>query len=103
MIRGSIVAMVTAMDGSGAVDEHGLSRLVEFHVENGTDAIVTVGTTGESATLSHEEHIVVIEKVEAIVAFQILHQGPCPERSAPEFPEHRMITHLTYFYLVIKI
>ena len=39
---------------------------------------------------------------DAIVAFQILLQGPCPERGPPEFPEHRMITHLTYFYLVIK-
>ena len=67
MIKGSIVAMVTPMDTNGAVDERGLSRLVEFHVENGTDAIVAVGTTGESATLSHEEHIAVIEKVVELV------------------------------------
>ena len=67
MIQGSIVAMVTPMDANGAVDERGLSRLVEHHIENGTDAIVAVGTTGESATLSHEEHIAVIEKVVELV------------------------------------
>ena len=67
MIKGSIVAMVTPMDVNGAVDERGLSRLVEFHIESGTDAIVAVGTTGESATLSHEEHIAVIEKVVQLV------------------------------------
>ena len=67
MIKGSIVAMVTPMDYNGAVDERGLSRLVEFHIENATDAIVAVGTTGESATLSHAEHIAVIEKVVELV------------------------------------
>ena len=67
MIKGSIVAMVTPMDHNGAVDERGLSRLVEFHIENATDAIVAVGTTGESATLSHAEHIAVIEKVVELV------------------------------------
>ena len=67
MIKGSIVAMVTPMDTNGAVDERGLRRLVEFHIENGTDAIVAVGTTGESATLSHAEHIAVIEKIVELV------------------------------------
>ena len=43
-----------------------------------------------------------VERVKLKYAFQILHQGPCPERGPPEFPEHRMITNLTYFYLVIK-
>ena len=67
MIKGSIVALVTPMDTNGAVDERGLRRLVEFHIENGTDAIVAVGTTGESATLSHAEHIAVIEKIVELV------------------------------------
>ena len=71
MIKGSIVAMVTPMDNNGAVDERGLTRLVEFHVANGTDAIVAVGTTGESATLSHEEHIAVIEKVVELTAGRV--------------------------------
>ena len=67
MIKGSVVAMVTPMDTNGAVDERGLSRLVEFQIENGTDAIVAVGTTGESATLSHAEQIAVIEKIVELV------------------------------------
>ena len=63
MITGSIVAMVTPMHEDGRVDDSSLSRLVDFHVENGTDAIVAVGTTGESATLDHDEHIDVIKAV----------------------------------------
>ena len=60
MIQGSIVALVTPMDDSGAVDKDSLKRLVRFHIEQGTDALVAVGTTGESATLDEEEHCEVI-------------------------------------------
>ena len=63
LISGSIVAMVTPMHDDGAVDWDALARLVEFHVDNSTDAIVAVGTTGESATLDHDEHIDVIRAV----------------------------------------
>ena len=56
MFQGSIVAMATPMRADGSVDDAALARLVEFHVDNGTDAIVAVGTTGESATLDHTEH-----------------------------------------------
>jgi 4-hydroxy-tetrahydrodipicolinate synthase len=56
MFHGSMVALVTPMHDDGAVDVPALKRLVDFHVENGTDAIVAVGTTGESATLDMEEH-----------------------------------------------
>ncbi len=63
MIQGSIVALVTPMDGSGAVDKESLQRLVRFHIEQGTDALVAVGTTGESATLDEEEHCDVIKAV----------------------------------------
>ncbi len=63
MITGSIVAMATPMHPDGAVDDEALARLVEFHVENGTSAIVAVGTTGESATLDEAEHCAVIGKV----------------------------------------
>ena len=62
MFSGSIVALVTPMQADGAVDFKALKCLVEFHLDNGTDAIVSVGTTGESATLSVEEHIEVIRK-----------------------------------------
>lgn len=62
MLSGSIVALVTPMKADGAVDFEALDRLVEFHIANGTDAIVSVGTTGESATLDVEEHIEVIRR-----------------------------------------
>ncbi|MDH3316742.1 MAG: 4-hydroxy-tetrahydrodipicolinate synthase [Gammaproteobacteria bacterium] len=63
MFQGSMVAMVTPMQADGAIDDEGLARLVEFHIENHTDAIIAVGTTGESATLDHGEHSKVIARV----------------------------------------
>jgi 4-hydroxy-tetrahydrodipicolinate synthase len=60
MIQGSIVALVTPMFENGAVDKESLKKLVEFHIEEGTDALVAVGTTGESATLDEDEHCDVI-------------------------------------------
>lgn len=59
--EGSIVALITPMDDQGAVDYQALNRLVEHHVVNGTHGIVSVGTTGESATLTVGEHLSVIE------------------------------------------
>lgn len=61
-LRGSMVALVTPIRG-GKVDERGLKRLLDFHLENGTDVIVPCGTTGEATTLSHEEHKGVISFV----------------------------------------
>ena len=67
MITGSIVALVTPMiSDSLVVDWEALERLVEWHIEQGTHGLVAVGTTGESATLSVEEHSRVIKKVVAI-------------------------------------
>jgi 4-hydroxy-tetrahydrodipicolinate synthase len=63
MIQGSIVALVTPMVESGAVDKQGLKKLVEYHIAQGTDALVAVGTSGESATLDEDEHIDVIKSV----------------------------------------
>ena len=71
MIQGSIVALVTPMDESGAVDKDSLSKLVEFHIEHGTDALVAVGTTGESATLDEDEHIDVIKLIVDTVSGRI--------------------------------
>lgn len=68
MITGSIVALVTPMHADGSVDWESLDGLVEFHIKQGTDAIVAVGTTGESATLSTEEHCAVIERVVKVTA-----------------------------------
>jgi 4-hydroxy-tetrahydrodipicolinate synthase len=63
MFSGSIVALVTPMQADGSVDHEALGRLVEFHIANGTSAIVAVGTTGESPTLNLEEHIGVVRTV----------------------------------------
>ena len=60
MFRGAIVAIVTPFK-DGRVDEEALRELIEFQIESGTDGIVPCGTTGESATLSHEEHDRVVE------------------------------------------
>ncbi|MHB8742418.1 MAG: 4-hydroxy-tetrahydrodipicolinate synthase [Sulfuricaulis sp.] len=61
MFRGSMVALVTPMNEDGSLDVPTLRRLIDFHVENGTDALVVVGSTGESATLDMEEHCEVIQ------------------------------------------
>ena len=63
MISGSIVALVTPMLVTGDVDFFALQRLVEWHIAAKTDAIVAVGTTGESATLNVDEHQAVIKAV----------------------------------------
>lgn len=63
MISGSMVALVTPMDAQGALDWDSLSKLVDFHLQEGTNAIVAVGTTGESATLTVDEHIEVVRRV----------------------------------------
>jgi 4-hydroxy-tetrahydrodipicolinate synthase len=63
MIQGSIVALVTPMYESGAVDKESLKKLIEYHIAQGTDALVAVGTTGESATLDEDEHCDFIKSV----------------------------------------
>lgn len=63
MIQGSIVALVTPMNEVGDVDMASLNRLVHFHIGQGTDALVAVGTTGESATLDEDEHCDVIKAI----------------------------------------
>jgi len=68
--EGSIVAMVTPFR-DGKVDEAKIRELVEFHVKNGTDAIVPCGTTGESPTLSHAEHKRVVEVTIAAAAGRV--------------------------------
>jgi len=60
MFKGALVAIVTPFK-NGSIDEKALRELIEFQIANGTDGIVPCGTTGESATLSHEEHDRVIE------------------------------------------
>jgi 4-hydroxy-tetrahydrodipicolinate synthase len=71
MIKGSIVAIITPMKQGGkpdtALDLEALERLVEFHIDNNTDGIVTMGTTGESATFMEQEHCFVIKRTVEIV------------------------------------
>lgn len=62
-IQGSIVAIVTPMLEDGSVDWKGLEKLVEWHIEQGTNSIVAVGTTGEASTLSVAEHARVIKEI----------------------------------------
>jgi 4-hydroxy-tetrahydrodipicolinate synthase len=71
MIAGSMVALVTPMDAEGRLDWDSLTQLVDFHLQEGTNAIVAVGTTGESATLDVAEHVAVIRHVVKQVAGRI--------------------------------
>jgi 4-hydroxy-tetrahydrodipicolinate synthase len=71
MITGSLVALVTPMHVNGDVDWDALDKLIDFHLTAGTDSIVAVGTSGESATLDCEEHCQVIKHVVQRVAGRI--------------------------------
>jgi 4-hydroxy-tetrahydrodipicolinate synthase len=71
MIQGSMVALVTPMNADNSINTAELHALVDWHLEQGTHAIVAVGTTGESATLSVEEHLGVVKKVVDQVAGRI--------------------------------
>ena len=67
MFKGSMVAIVTPMHEDGSLDYSSLENLIEFHIENKTDVIISVGTTGESATLDFDEHSKVIKSTLEIV------------------------------------
>ena len=71
MLTGSIVALVTPFTSQGNVDFAFLEALVNWHVEQGTDAIVAMGTTGESATMSHDEHVMVVSAITELAAGRI--------------------------------
>jgi len=71
MIKGSIVAIVTPMQPDGSLDYAGLNQLIDWHIAEGTDGIVIVGTTGESATVSVEEHCALIKATVDRVAGRI--------------------------------
>src|SRR6185369_6073272 len=70
MFKGSIVAIVTPFKND-KVDEEKLRELVDFQIENGTDAIVPCGTTGESSTLDYDEHLAVVKTVVDQVAKRV--------------------------------
>ncbi len=71
MFHGSMVALVTPMREGGAIDEDSLEALIEFHISGGTDAIVAVGTTGESATLDEKEHCKLLRRIVDLVKGRI--------------------------------
>lgn len=70
-LQGSIVALVTPFAEDGSVDFNALARLVDFHLENETDALLVLGTTGESSTMSHEEDDAVCKFVVERVAGRV--------------------------------
>ena len=61
MFKGSMVALITPMRADGSVDEKAFVELVQWQIAEGTEGLIPVGTTGESPTLSHEEHMRVVE------------------------------------------
>ena len=61
MFKGSLVALITPMDATGAVDEDAFAKFVDWQIREGTKGIIPMGTTGESPTLSHDEHKRVVE------------------------------------------
>ena len=71
MFQGSMVALVTPMQSDGSIDDDALAQLIEFHVKNGTDAIVAVGTTGESATLDEREHCSLVKRIVELAAGRV--------------------------------
>ncbi len=71
MFHGSMVALVTPMREDGALDEASLEALVEWHIEQGSDALVAVGTSGEASTLDEREHCHVIKRVVQIARGRI--------------------------------
>ncbi len=71
MLKGSLVALITPMEEDGSIDYSGLKKLVDFHVENRTAGIISVGTSGESATLDIEQQLEVIGKTVEMAAGRI--------------------------------
>ena len=71
IFKGAGVAIVTPMYVDGSVDYESFEQLVEFQIANGTDAIIVCGTTGESSTLTHEEHLDVIRYCAKVVAGRV--------------------------------
>ena len=66
-LQGSFVALVTPMQANGSLDYTSLESLIEWHIASGTSGIVSVGTTGESATVSVTEHLEIINKTIELV------------------------------------
>ena len=71
MFRGSLVALITPMRADGAVDEAAFKRFVDWQIQEGTTGVIPVGTTGESPTLTHDEHQRVVEMAVEVAAGRV--------------------------------
>ena len=91
MLSGSIVAIVTPMAADGGIDHKGLKSLIDWHVAEGTDGILIVGTTGESPTVDVDEHCALIEKAVEFAA------GRVPVIAGTGGNSTREAIHLTRF------
>src|SRR6185503_5061104 len=91
MLSGSIVAIVTPMTADGGIDHQRLKSLIDWHVAEGTDGIVIVGTTGESPTVDVDEHCELIEKAVEFAA------GRVPVIAGTGGNSTREAIHLTQF------
>jgi 4-hydroxy-tetrahydrodipicolinate synthase len=81
MFKGSLVALITPMREDGSVDEKAYADFVDWQIKEGTNGVVPVGTTGESPTLSHDEHRRVVE-----IAIEVSHGRVPPWRATPRKP-----------------
>ena len=84
MLKGSIVALVTPLDSQGWIKDDELKKLIDWHIEKGTDGILVCGTTGESATLTHPEHKKMIELAVAHVNKRVPVMAGCGSNSTQE-------------------
>ena len=80
-LKGSFVALVTPMKSNGEIDLPTLKELVEWHIESGTHGVVSVGTTGESATLNFNDHVKVLEKTISYIDNKIVATQPMKQLS----------------------
>lgn len=97
IFKGSGVALITPMLQDGSVDFDKLKELAEWHVQQGTNAIIACGTTGEASTLDDEEHIAVIEAVVKQVAVE----SPSSAEQAPTTPNMGSIFQKKHSALVL--
>jgi len=84
MLKGSIVALVTPFETGGQIKDDELKKLIDWHIEKGTDGILVCGTTGESATLTHPEHRKIIELAVTYVNKRVPVLAGCGSNSTQE-------------------
>jgi 4-hydroxy-tetrahydrodipicolinate synthase len=93
VFQGSLVALVTPFDADNRVDDAALKRLIEFHVDAGSDGLVIAGTTGESATLDKKEHADLIRRAVELVDGRLpVIAGPAPTSAGPAGPSPACVT-----------